>query len=210
MYEINLDRELPTGLIPLDVIHYLNHKQPGELVIPILNVGHTDVKLLKNTILGSFNQINNVDSIHEVSWEKIQDPKNEDTRTTAQEPQTQKLLPTFPKHSNFQIHANDNSKPAIMLQDADILQDARHQLEHILNTKCTCIVSTSTTDFGRTNSVEMDLTTTDLPVASKLYIIPLMYQSFIDNKIKLLEDAGCISKSLSNWAYPICIVKKKP
>ena len=101
LYEINLDRKLPAGLILLDVIHNLNHKQPGELVIPLLHVGHTDVKLLKNTILGSFNQINNVYSIHEVSWEKIQDTKNEDTSTVTWEPQTQKLLPTFPEHSNF-------------------------------------------------------------------------------------------------------------
>ena len=58
--------------------------------------------------------------------------------------------------------------------------------------------------------VEMDLPTTGLPVASKLYTIPLKYKSFVDNEIKLLEDAGHISKSLSDWASPICIVKKKP
>ena len=56
----------------------------------------------------------------------------------------------------------------------------------------------------------MDLPRTGLPVASKLYTIPLKYKSFIDDEIKLLEDAGCISKSLSDWASPICIVKKKP
>ena len=32
----------------------------------------------------------------------------------------------------------------------------------------------------------------------------------MDDEIKLLEDAGCISKSLGNWASPICIAKKKP
>ena len=147
LYKINLDRKLPTGLILLDVIHNLNHKQPGELVIQLLNVGHTNVKLLKNTILGSFNQINYVYCIHEVYWEKIQDTKKEDTSTATWEPQTQKLLPTFPKHSNFQIHANNNSKPAITLQDADIPQDARDQLVHMLNTEFTCIVSKSSADF---------------------------------------------------------------
>ena len=151
-----------------------------------------------------------MDCIHEVSWEKIQNTKNEDTSTTTQEPQTQKQLPAFPEYSSFQIHGNDNSKLAITLQDADIPQEVRNQLNHMLNTKFTCIVSKSSTDFGRTNLVEMDLATAGLPVTSKLYTIPLKYKSFIDNKIKLLEDAGCISKSLSNWASPICIVKKKP
>ena len=210
LYEINLDRKLPAGFIPLDVIHNLNHKQPGELVIPLLNVGHTDVKLLKNTILGSLNPIDNVDSVHEVSWEKKQNTKNQDTSTTALEPQTQKLLLAFPKHSNFQIHANDNSKLAITLQDADIPQDITDQLNHMLNAEFTCIVSKSSADFFRTNLVEMDLPKTGLPVASQLYSIPLKYKSFIDDEIKLLEDAGCISKSLSNWASPICIVKKGP
>ena len=191
-------------------MHNLNHKQPGELIVPLLNIAQTDVKLLKNTVLGSLNQLDNVDSIHEVSWEKIQNTKNEDTSTANQEPQTQKLLPAFLEHSSFQIHANDNSKPAITLQDADIPWEVRNQLKHMLNTKFTCIVSKSSADCGRTNLVEMDLPTTGLPVTSKLYTIPLKYKSFIDNKIKLLEDAGCISKSLSNWASPICIVKKKP
>ena len=148
-----------------------------------------------------------MDSINEVSCKKIQDPKNQNTSTTAQETQAQKLLLTFPKYSNFQIHANDNSKLAIILQDADIPQDIRDQFDEMLNTEFTCIVYKSLTDLGRTNLVEMDLPTTGLPVASKLYTFPLKYRSFVDNEIKL-EDAGCISKSLRNWASPICIVKK--
>ena len=108
------------------------------------------------------------------------------------------------------MHYTDNSKPAIKLQDADISQNIRDQLNHMFNTEFTCIVSKSSADFGRTNLVEMDLPTTGLPVASKTYTIRLKYKSFMDNEIKLLEDAGCILKSLSDWASPICIVKKKP
>ena len=151
-----------------------------------------------------------MDSVPEVSWEKIQDTKNEDTSTTAEEPQTQRLLPSFPEHSSFQVHANNNTKLAVTLQDADIPQDVKDQLNCMLNIKFTCIVSKSSTYFGRTNLVEMDLPTSDLPVTSKLYTFPLKYKSFVDNEIKLLEDAGCISKSLSNWASPICIVKPDP
>ena len=56
----------------------------------------------------------------------------------------------------------------------------------------------------------MDLPTTGLPVLSKPYTISLKYKSFIDKEIKLLEDVGCTSKSISDWVSPICIVKKKP
>ena len=135
LYEINIDRQLPTGIIPVDVLHNLNHKQPHELMISLLNKAHRDVKLLKNTDLGLFSRVDNVDSIHEVSWEKIQTTKNEDASITSQGPQMQKLLPAFPEKSSFQIHANDNSKSAITLQDTEIPQEVRNQLHHMLNTE---------------------------------------------------------------------------
>ena len=94
----------------------------------MINVAHKDVKLPKNTILGSINQVHDVDSIQEVSRKKIQDTENETINKATQDPQTQKLLPAFPNYSNFQIHANDDSKPAIMLQDTDILQAARDKV----------------------------------------------------------------------------------
>ena len=95
-----------------------------------------------------------------------------------------------------------------MLKDPEIPQAARDKLNHMINNQFACIISSSSSDFGRTNLVEMDQPTTGLPVASKPYTIPLKYKSFIDEEIKLLEDAGFISKSLSDWASPICIVKK--
>ena len=117
IYEIQLDRKLPPSIIPLDVTYNLKNKHPSELLIPLLNISNKEVKIPKNTILSSFNQINNVDTIQEVSWKKIQDAKNEAVSNTAQDPQIHKLLPTFPEHSNFQIHANGKSKPAVMLQE---------------------------------------------------------------------------------------------
>ena len=210
IYEIQFDRKLPPGIIPLDITHNLNHKHPSELLIFVLNISNKEVKIPKNTILGSINPINDVDTIQEVSWKKIQDAKNEAVSNTAQHPQVHKLLPTFPKNSNFQIHTNDNSKPAVMLQDADILQTARDKINHMINDQFAYIISKSSADFGRKNMVEMDLPTTGLPVASKPYTIPLKYKLFVDEEIKILEDAGCISKSISNLASPICIVKKKP
>ena len=80
----------------------------------------------------------------------------------------------------------------------------------MLNNELTCIIYKSPTDFGRPNLVEIYLPTTGPPIMSKPYTILLKYKSFMDDKIKLLEDAGCISKSLSDWASPICIVRKKP
>ena len=44
VFEINLDRQLSKGLIPLDVLHNIKHKQPQEMLIPLLNIMNSVVK----------------------------------------------------------------------------------------------------------------------------------------------------------------------
>ena len=51
LFEISLDRQLPNGLIPLDVLHDIKNKQPQELIIPLLNTTNTDIKLFINIVL---------------------------------------------------------------------------------------------------------------------------------------------------------------
>ena len=69
--------------------------------------------------------------------------------------QAQKLLPAFLEQSNFQLHAHNESKPSIQLQDEDILPIVNSQLNKMLNNEFTSIISKSSADFGRTNLVEM-------------------------------------------------------
>ena len=164
----------------------------------MLNISNKEVKIPRNTILLFINPITEVDTIQEVFWQNIQNTEGEAVKNTAQHLHVHKLLPIFTENSNFHIHANDMSKPGVMLQDAEIPQAARDKLNHMINNQFACIISSSSVDFGRTNLVEMDLPTTGSPVTSKPYTIPLKYKSFIDEEIKLLEDAGCMSKSLSN------------
>ena len=108
------------------------------------------------------------------------------------------------------MHAHNSNMSPILLQDANVPLEIQCKLNTMLTRKFTGIISKSPADFGRTNLIEMDLPTTGPPVSTKPYTIPLKYKSFFDEEIKLLEDAGCISKSLSDWASPICIIKKKP
>ena len=72
------------------------------------------------------------------------------------------------------------------------------------------IMSKSPMDVGRTNLFQMDIPTAGPPIACKPYTISLKYQKFVNEKIRLLENAGWISKSLSLWAAPVIIVPKKP
>ena len=64
--------------------------------------------------IDSINSITDVDTIHEVSWQKIQDTEEKAVKNTAQDPQVHKLLPIFLENSNFQIHANDSSTSGVM------------------------------------------------------------------------------------------------
>ena len=194
LFEISLDRQLPYGLIPLDVLHNIKNKQPQELIIPLLNTANTDIKLLKNTVLGSTARVDNVECIANVSSDTTQSIIDKAHDKTQLEQQVKPLLPVFPDQSSFQTHAHDNSKSLIQLQNANVLPVIQHKLNTMLNNEFTCIISKSPTDFGRTNLVEMDLPTTGPPMATKPYTIPLKYKSFIDKEIKLLEDAKCISK----------------
>ena len=49
----------------------------------------------------------------------------------------------------------------------------------------------------------MGIPTTGPPIAQKPYPILLKYQKFIDEEIRLLENAGGISKSLSPFEAPV-------
>ena len=47
------------------------------------------------------------------------------------------------------------------------------------------------------------------PVFVKQYTIPLKYQNIIDDETKRLEEAGLISRFLSNWSAPCMVMPKK-
>ena len=208
MLEITLDRQLPKGLIPLDVLHNIQHKQSQEMLVPLLNTINSAVKLWKNTVLGSITKVDNAEYVQNI-WSPQSD--NNKAHDRSQPPlEAKPLLPVFLDSSSFQTHAHNSNKSPIQLQDANVPLKIQCKLNTMLTSKFTGIISKSPIDFGRTNLIEMDLPTTGQPVSTKPYTIPLKYKSFVNEENKLLEDAGYISKSLSDWASPICIVKKKP
>ena len=67
LLEITSDRQLPKGLIPLDVLHNIQHKQLQEMLIPILNTSTCVVKLPKNTILGSITEVDATNTVYSIS-----------------------------------------------------------------------------------------------------------------------------------------------
>ena len=173
------------------------------MLILLLNVLNSVVKLPKNTILGSITKVDNAESVQNVYSLQHHNVKDH-VKTQPSRP----LLPVFPDYSSFTTHAHDINKSPMQLQDVNVPSEIQHKLHTMLTSKFSGIISKSPTDFGRTNLIEMDLPTTGPPVSTKPYTIPLKYKSFVEDVIKFLEDAGCISKSLSGWASPICIVSQ--
>ena len=80
----------------------------------------------------------------------------------------------------------------------------------MLESRFSSIISRSSTDVGRTKLHTLDVQVTEgNPVFIKQYTIPLKYQNFMDDETKRLEEAGLISRSLSNWSAPCMVVPKK-
>ena len=117
-------------------------------------------------------------------------------------------MPEIPGTTNLQLEP-DTPNVYKSIPDADIPQIARKQLQKLLDAKYNTVVFKSATYIGRTNLIELDIPTEGLPVASKPYAIPLKYREFVDHEIKQLEEAGIISRSMSDWASPILAIPKK-
>ena len=54
LYELNFDTlQLPEGVIPLDVLHMMDHKTPKTLNIPIIDVNNTTCSLTKHLLIAT-------------------------------------------------------------------------------------------------------------------------------------------------------------
>ena len=114
--------------------------------------------------------------------------------------------------SSKQQHGNGshNERPNTKLGDTIDADKWKIKVLNMLESRFGSIISRSSTDIGRTILHTLDVQVTEgSPVFMKQYTIPLKYQNFIDDKTKRLEEAGLISRSLSNWSAPCMVVPKK-
>ena len=196
LYELNLDTfQLPQGIIPVDVLHRIDHKTPHSLSAPILNTNNNFCSICNNSSIATLMPAGKCEELPEVSWSRVQCD-------------TAKLLPKIPQNTNLKFEPNNN--PLLRsIPDADIPKEARNNLQELHDKKYIHIISQKATDIGRTNLIELDIPTEGPLIASKPYTILLKYWEFVDHKIKELEEAGIISQSVSNWVSPIIVVPKK-
>ena len=154
LFEITLDRQLPKGPIPLDVLHNIQHKKPQEMLVPLLNTINSVVKLQKKTVLGSITKVDKAEYVQNICSPQSDNDKAHDRSQPPLE--AKPLLPVFLDSSSFQTHAQNSNKSPIQLQDANVPLEIQHKLNTMLTSKFTGIISKSPADFGRTNLIEMD------------------------------------------------------
>ena len=119
------------------------------------------------------------------------------------------LLPDYPENSNMEMEGI-MKRPDTKLVDATNADKWKTKVLNMLESRFGSIISKSSTDVGRTKLHTLNVQVMEGSlVFMKQYTIPLKYQNFIDDETKRLEEAGLISRSLSNWSAPCMIVPKK-
>ena len=195
-YKLNFDMfQVPEGVIPLDVIHGMDHKNPKTLNIPIMNTNNISCSLTKNLPIGTLALAGRCEEVQDVNWTKLQD-------------NTARLLPKIPNNTNLQLEPDTNHLSR-SIPDVDIPDEARDRLKELLGIKYADIMSQTAMDIGRTNLIELDILTEGPPIALKPYTVPLKYCEFVDHEIKHLKEVRIISRSMNDWASPILVVPKK-
>ena len=119
VYEVNFDTfQLPEGVIPLVVLHRVDHKMPQNLNIPILNTNNSFCSIFRNSPIATLAPAGKCEKIQEVSWNQVQC-------------NTARLLPEIPKGTSLQLEP-DTKSPLRSIPDADILEETRVQLQELL------------------------------------------------------------------------------
>ena len=122
---------------------------------------------------------------------------------------SERLLPDYPADSNMEMETT-MKRPDTVLKDSKDADKWKIKVINMLESRFGSIISRSSTDVGRTKLHTLNVQVTEgSPVFVKQYTIPLKYQNFIDDETKRLEEAGLISRSLSNWSAPCIVVPKK-
>ena len=138
LYQLNFDMfQLPEGVIPLDVLHRMDHKTPKILNIPIMNNNNTTCSLTKTFPIAMLTLAGRCKEVQDISWTKLQD-------------NTAKLLPKLPNNTdlNFEPDTNNSTRS---IPDADIPDKPRSKLKELLDIKYINTVSQTAMHIGRTN-----------------------------------------------------------
>ena len=222
-YQLNLEGYLLQGIIPLDLVHSFD-KMSRTVYVAILNTSRKYESIAKGSLLGTFQPIDEeISEIQVTSWTDLEGKmrkahqqlrKKRSYRQARQkcydrEKETVELLPDYPENSSMEMEGIMKQSDT-KLVDATNADKQKIKVLNMLESRFGSIISRSSTDVCRTKLHTLDVQVTEgSPVFVKQYTIPLKYRNFINDETKRLEEAGLISRSLSNWSAPCMVVPKK-
>ena len=189
-----------------------------------MNISTNYESILRGSLLGTFEPVDEeINKIHTTSWEKLEGQmhqaheqlrrkksyKRARRNISKEKKESCKFLPDYPTNSNMEMETI-MKRSEINLENAKDADKWKSKVLNMLESKFTSIISKSSMDVGQTNLHTVDIQVTEgSPVFIRQYTIPLKYQNFIDDETKRLEEAGLISRSLSNWSAPCMVVPKR-
>ena len=83
LYKVNCKFQLLEEIIPLDILHRVDHKILRELNIHILNTGNNSTSLGKNTLIGTFTRSERIESICNIDWSTLNQVKTQAIKQVA-------------------------------------------------------------------------------------------------------------------------------
>ena len=201
LYEIepsqNLNEEYP-NLYIIPMIHNVGVHKTENVPLVVVNFSCDDVHLSKGETMG-YMQNQSLD-ISEIMTETSTEPSpivlEEDDKEVLQEQEgevdkekIEKRFITSP--ADIEIHRK------VELQDADITEAQQRAFEDLCTEFCD-ILSTDSSDIGKTHLIEVEIDTGDsLPITQKPYTPPLKHTDWVQRELEILEKAGVIVRSVS-------------
>ena len=117
IYALDYSEDLPLSLIPLVVDHKIHHKYPKLPSIPILNTAYDRVHVPRATVFGALDPIE-IEST-EISSISLTKMTSEIVQQTSQ---------AYHQIQASNLTCNNSNKQSILLQDAQVSQEARDKL----------------------------------------------------------------------------------
>ena len=184
-----------------------NDSQPDFIPFNIKNYSPTRNLYLPAGTVVAFG-IPETSSVDYIAQEKSDDPLPR--HWIPKRPSSCELLPSSPENSDFisspaLVQGNSSTK----LEDSPITNTTKVGLDNLF-AKFSSIFSKGSDDIGHTNLIKMPINTgNSRPLAQRPYPLALQHHEWLEKELEILERAGVIEKSVSPWANPIVVVKKK-
>ena len=124
LYGVNSKFQLQKGIMPLDVLHRVDHKIPREMNIQILNTSSNSMPINKITVIGTLTPATKVANIDSINWSTLDDARTKGAKQIVDLPETKELvkqlLPVIPPGINLQLEADTKDRHETVTHNADI------------------------------------------------------------------------------------------